>query len=165
MAVEELSRGVCRESFKQTLSSVATGLTVVTTMNGDGRPHGTTVSAFSSLSLDPPLILVALDRKSDLLRHLRHNGRFGVNVLAEDQGDIGLACGRKGPDKMAGVPWVDQDGLPRIEETAAWIACTVEELLPGGDHEIVVGLVTDCRASSDAGALIFHRRGFHRLER
>jgi flavin reductase (DIM6/NTAB) family NADH-FMN oxidoreductase RutF len=165
MAVEELARGVAPEAFKHTLSSVATGLTVVTTMNGDARPHGTTVSAFSSLSLDPPLILVALDRNSELLRHLRHNGRFGVNVLAEDQGDIGIACGRKGPDKMAGVPWIEHDGLPRIEDTAAWIACTVEELLPGGDHEIVVGLVTDCGASSDAGALIFHRRGFHRLER
>ena len=164
MAVDLARRMVARDEFKATLSSVPTGLTVVTTMNGDGRPHGTTVSAFSSLSLDPPLVLVALDRASDLLAQLRRTGRFGVNVLAEDQQDVGLACGRKGEDKMEGLDWRDEDGLPRIADTVAWIACDVEELLPGGDHEIVVGLVTDCD-TSDAGALIFHRRGFHRVAR
>lgn len=165
MATIDLARRmVGRDAFREALSSVPTGLTVVTTMNGDGRPHGTTVSAFSSLSLDPPLVLVALDRGSDLLAQLRGTGRFGVNVLAEHQQDVGLACGRKGPDKMAQLDWRDEDGLPRIDGTVAWLACDVEELLPGGDHEIVVGLVTDC-AASDAGALIFHRRGFHRVAR
>ena len=159
-----LRAGVTRDEFRETLSQVPTGLTVVTTMNGDGRPHGTTVSAFSSLSLDPPLVLVALDRSSDLLAHVRRTGRFGINLLAEEQQDVGLACGRKGPDKMDGLCWHEADGLPRLEDCAAWIACDVQELLPGGDHEIVVGLVTDCD-SGDAGALIFHRRGFHRLAR
>lgn len=166
MATIDLARRIVgRDAFKEALSSVPTGLTVVTTMNGDGRPHGTTVSAFSSLSLDPPLVLVALDRASDLLAQLRHTGRFGVNVLAEHQQDVGLACGRKGNDKMAQLAWRDEDGLPRIDGTVAWLACDVEELLPGGDHEIVVGLVTDCDASDDAGALIFHRRSFHRVAR
>jgi flavin reductase (DIM6/NTAB) family NADH-FMN oxidoreductase RutF len=163
-AVDLARRMVARDAFRETLSSVPTGLTVVTTMNGDGRPHGTTVSAFSSLSLDPPLVLVALDRASELLAQLRGTGRFGVNVLAEHQQDVGLACGRKGEDKMAGLDWCDEDGLPRIADTVAWLACDVEQLLPGGDHEIVVGLVTDCD-TSDAGALIFHRRSFHRVAR
>jgi flavin reductase (DIM6/NTAB) family NADH-FMN oxidoreductase RutF len=164
VALDVARRMVPRDAFKEALSSVPTGLTVVTTMNGDGLPHGTTVSAFSSLSLDPPLVLVALDRKSELLAQLRRTGRFGVNVLAEHQQEVGLACGRKGPDKMARLAWRDEDGLPRIDGIVTWLACDVEQLLPGGDHEIVVGLVTDCDASED-GALIFHRRGFHRVAR
>jgi flavin reductase (DIM6/NTAB) family NADH-FMN oxidoreductase RutF len=163
-APDLLSAGVAPEQFRDTLSSFPTGLTVVTTINADGRPHGTTVSAFSSLSLDPPLVLVALGRSSELLRELQNSRRFGVNVLAEDQEQVGLTCGRKGADKLAGVRWYDDNGLPHVAGTTAWIACDVQELLPGGDHLIVVGLVTACEVG-DSEPLIFHRRSFHRLAR
>lgn len=146
------------DAFKETLSSVPAPVTIVTTL-GRGRPHGTTVSAFSSLSADPPLVLVALDRGSDLLDLLRETGRFAVNLLSAGQEDIGLACARKGPDKFDCVPWQDEEGLPRIEGAAAWLACDIQELLPGGDHVIVVGLVTACE-TSEAEALVYHRRRF-----
>lgn len=163
-AVAPLPAGVPPEAFRETLGSFPTGLTVVTTTNAEGKPHGTTVSAFSSLSLDPPLVLVALGRSSDLLRELQSTGRFGVNVLAAGQEDVGMSCGRKGPDKLAGVRWYDDDGLPHVAGSAAWLACDVQELLPGGDHLIVVGFVTACDVG-DSEPLIFHRRGFHRLAR
>jgi flavin reductase (DIM6/NTAB) family NADH-FMN oxidoreductase RutF len=163
-ALQLVRPGVGPAEFTETLSNLPSGLSVVTTMNGDGCPHGTTVSAFCSLSLDPPLVLVALNHSSELLRHLRANGRFGVNVLSADQKDVGVACGCKAPDKMAAIHWRTSDGLPRIEGAAAWVACDVHDILPGGDHEIVTGRVTGC-ASTEADALVFHRRGFHRLER
>jgi NDP-mannose synthase len=149
------------DAFKETLAGVPAPVTIVTTSTGS-RPHGTTVSAFSSLSAEPPLVLVALDKKSDLLRLLPETGRFAVNLLAGDQEELGLACATKGPDKFAKVPWHDDRGLPRIEGAAAWLACEIQEFLPGGDHVIVVGLVTACESEKDE-ALVYHRRRFLQL--
>lgn len=152
---------VSLEAFRGALSRVPTPVTVVTTMR-EGRAHGTTVSAFSSLSARPPLVLVALDETSDLLRLLGDTQRFGLNVLAADQHEIALTCARKGPDKFASVPWQEHSGLPRIDNVASWLACDVHDRLPGGDHTIVVGGVTECEVSS-AMPLVYHGRAFSRL--
>jgi flavin reductase (DIM6/NTAB) family NADH-FMN oxidoreductase RutF len=154
----EAGGGVVLDAFRETLSSVPGPVTVITTL-ADGRAHGTTVSAFCSLSADPPLVLVSLDRSSDLLGLLRETGRFAVNLLAAGQEDIGLACARKGPEKFDAVPWCDECGVPKIDGAAAWLACDIRELLPGGDHVIVVGLVTACE-TREAEALVYHRRRF-----
>jgi len=154
--------GVSFESFTDTFSQVPQAVTVVTTKNGDETVHGTTVSAFCSLSIDPPLMLVALDRSSDLLELLRTTMRFGVNLLSADQAEVGLACAKKGVDKFKAVSWTDEHGLPRIEGAAAWLECEVQELLPGGDHVIVVGLVTACE-TQEAEPLVYHRRRFLQL--
>ena len=154
-------RGVALDDFRETLSRVPSPVTIVTTLV-EGRAHATTVSAFTSLSADPPLVLVALDRKSDLLELLHRTERFAVNLLASDQADIGLDCAKKGEDKLAGVSWRTEDDLPRIDDAAAWLACEVEQILPGGDHEIVIGLVTGCETGVDE-PLVYHRRRFLRL--
>jgi flavin reductase (DIM6/NTAB) family NADH-FMN oxidoreductase RutF len=156
------SVGVGFESFTETFSQVPQAVTVVTTKNGDDVVHGTTVSAFCSLSIDPPLMLVALDRSSDLLELLRTTMRFGVNLLSADQADVGLACAKKGAEKFEAVSWTDEHGLPRIDGAAAWLECEVQELLPGGDHVIVVGLVTACE-TQEAEPLVYHRRRFLQL--
>jgi flavin reductase (DIM6/NTAB) family NADH-FMN oxidoreductase RutF len=156
------SVGVGFESFTETFSQVPQAVTVVTTKNGDDSAHGTTVSAFCSLSVDPPLMLVALDRSSDLLELLRSTMRFGVNLLSADQAEVGLACAKKGPDKFKAVSWTEEHGLPRVDGAAAWLACEVQELLPGGDHVIVVGLVTACE-TQEAEPLVYHRRRFLQL--
>jgi flavin reductase (DIM6/NTAB) family NADH-FMN oxidoreductase RutF len=155
---EEAGGGVVLDQFRETLSTVPGPVTVITTLEGV-RPHGTTVSAFCSLSADPPLVLVSLDRSSDLLGLLRETGRFAVNLLAAGQEEIGLACAGKGPDKFDAVPWRHECGVPKIEGAAAWLACDIRELLPGGDHVIVVGLVTACE-TREAEALVYHRRRF-----
>jgi NDP-mannose synthase len=154
--------GVDVKSFAETFSQVPAAVSVVSTYSKEGRPHGTTVSAFCSLSADPPLVMVALDRSSDLLKELETSKRFGINVLAAGQEDIGLGCARKGEDKFKGVSWEDDDGLPRIHDTAAWLACDVQEFIPGGDHLIVVGLIKRCEALDEA-PLLYHRRSFSQL--
>jgi NDP-mannose synthase len=153
--------GVVADDFRDTLAGVPAPVTIVTTSSPEG-PHGTTVSAFSSLSADPPLVLVALDRKSDLLNLLPQTGKFAVNLLAGDQEDLGLTCAKKGAEKFDKVPWHEDRGLPRIEGAAAWLACDIQEFLPGGDHVIVVGLVTACETEKDE-ALVYHRRRFLQL--
>jgi len=156
------SAGVNFESFAETFSQVPQAVTVVTTKNGDNSAHGTTVSAICSLSADPPLLLVALDRGSDLLKQLRKTRRFGVNLLAADQQDVGLTCAKKGENKLEAVSWEDDGGLPRIKDAAAWLECDVQKLMPGGDHVIVVGLVIACEASQNV-PLVYHRRQFLQL--
>jgi flavin reductase (DIM6/NTAB) family NADH-FMN oxidoreductase RutF len=155
------TKGVALDDFRETLSRVPSPVTIVTTL-ADGRAHATTVSAFTSLSADPPLVLVALDRSSDLLELLHGTERFAVNLLADGQAEIGLDCAKKGEDKLASVKWHPEDGLPRIEDAAAWLSCEVAEILPGGDHEIVIGLVTACEIGAEE-PLVYHRRRFLRL--
>jgi flavin reductase (DIM6/NTAB) family NADH-FMN oxidoreductase RutF len=156
------ANGVDFDTFCELFSGVPAAVTVVTAQNGDGLPHGTTVSAFCSLSLNPPLVIVALDRSSDLLPLVERQGRFGINVLAGGQEEVGAACACKGPDKLAATSWRYDAGLPRIEGSAAWLACDVQDVLDGGDHVIVVGLVTACEPG-EADPLVYHRRNFLRL--
>jgi flavin reductase (DIM6/NTAB) family NADH-FMN oxidoreductase RutF len=139
-------------------SSVCTPVTVVAAMAGD-RPHATTVSAFSALSLEPPLILVALDHGSELLAVVRSARRFGVNLLSHPQADLALRFARKGRDKLAGVRWREEHGVPRLAETAGWLACELRELVEAGDHAIAIGLVVAAEPMTGA-PLVYHRQRF-----
>jgi flavin reductase (DIM6/NTAB) family NADH-FMN oxidoreductase RutF len=149
---------VSPEDFRDTMASVCGPVTIVTAMDGE-RPHGTTVSAFSSLSLDPPLVMVALDRGSDLLAIVQEVRCFGVNLLSHQQDDLALKFAKKGTDKFDGVAWRAECGVPRLDETGGWLACEVHALLDGGDHLIAVGRVL--AAQPVAGApLVYHNRQF-----
>src|SRR5262245_41104543 len=150
---------VDRDTFRETLGAVCTPLAVVTSQLG-GRPHGTTVSAFCSLSLDPPLVLVSLSCASDLLAMIRTTGRFGINVLEHSQQALATRFARKGDDKFAGVAWSMDHDLPRIHGAGSWIACRLEDLLDGGDHAIVVGLVE--HADQDARQPLLYQRATFR---
>lgn len=146
------------EEFRAVMAGVATPVSVVTTLT-DGAPHGTTVSAFASLSMTPPMVLVSLDRGSELLARLGHGSVFGVNVLGSDQAALALAFARKGSDKFTGVDWAPDAGAPRLAGSPGWLACTVSQLVEGGDHVIVLGEVQ--RAATTAAApLTYHARTF-----
>ncbi|ROP27164.1 flavin reductase family protein [Pseudokineococcus lusitanus] len=146
------------DTFREVMAGVCTPVSVVTTLTG-GAPHGTTVSAFASLSLDPPMVLVSLDRRSDLLRRLPEGGRFGLNVLGSGQAPLAAAFARKGDDKFAGVAWDVEDGAPRLAGCPGWLACTVAARVDGGDHVVVLGQVR--AAAADGGApLTYFARSF-----
>lgn len=112
------------------------------------------------------MVLVSLDRGSDLLALLRRTGRFGLNVLAGGQSDLALRFADKGVDRFAGVAWSAESGSARLAGVAAWADCTVTGLIDGGDHVIVLGAVVHADAS-DAAPLTYHARTFgthHRAE-
>lgn len=113
--------------FREVMSRVCTPVSVITSLDGN-RPHGTTVSAFASLSMDPPMVLVSLDRGSDLLTLVRDTGRFGMNILAHDQSGLALTFARKGPDKFATVDWTIASNVPRLPGVAGFLACSVTTL-------------------------------------
>jgi flavin reductase (DIM6/NTAB) family NADH-FMN oxidoreductase RutF len=144
--------------FRDAMRYVPMPVAVITTLVGDA-PHGTTVSAFGSLSLEPPMIYAALDVRSDLLELVRRTRRFGVNVLAASQRDLALAFARKGVDKFDGVEWRIEDGLPRLPSTATWIACDVDRLFARGDHVVALGTVVGVEPSALA-PLVYYDRHF-----
>jgi flavin reductase (DIM6/NTAB) family NADH-FMN oxidoreductase RutF len=160
-AVGESSGVVSASEFRQAMGHFATGVTVVTSVGDDGEPIGTTASAVTSLSLDPPLVLVCFDRASLTLRAIRAHGAFVVNVLAARQQQLsanfarrGLAAAWNGVRHRAG-----STGSPRLHGVLAALECTVENRFPGGDHEIVVGRVQNVEIGNDSAAPLLYWRG------
>jgi len=159
-AVEE-SAEVSASEFRQAMGHFATGVTVVTSIGDDDEPVGTTASAVTSLSLDPPLVLVCFDRASLTLRAIRSHGAFVVNVLAAPQKQLsanfarrGLAAAWNGVRHRPGPT-----GSPRLHGVLAALECTVENRLPGGDHEIVIGRVRDVETGDESAAPLLYFRG------
>jgi flavin reductase (DIM6/NTAB) family NADH-FMN oxidoreductase RutF len=160
-AVEESFAEISAAEFRQAMGHFATGVTVVTSVDDDGEPVGTTASAVTSLSLDPPLVLVCFDRESLTLRAIRGHGAFVVNVLAAPQQHLSANFARRGLtavwDGIRHRP--GPTGSPRLHGVLAALECTVENRLPGGDHEIVVGRVQDVEISDDGAAPLLYWRG------
>jgi flavin reductase (DIM6/NTAB) family NADH-FMN oxidoreductase RutF len=146
------------QDFRDVMAEVCSPVTVVTSVY-TAQPHGTTVCAFASLSLRPPMITVALDRSSDLLAKVRASGRLGVNILGSGQDRLAVQFARKGTDKFAGVDWYVDHDLPRLSRAVGWLVCTVEQVVDGGDHALVIAAVqhVDC---APAAPLAYHRRVF-----
>lgn len=148
-----------QQIIKDVMANVATPVAVVTTM-ANGLPAGTTVSAFISLSVSPPMVLVSLDKGSNTLEFITESQMFGLNILARDQHGIAVKFAAKnGVGKFDGVGWNVDHGLPRIAGAVGWVACRVDRFHEGGDHVIALGdvVAADWR---HADPLTYHRRAF-----
>jgi flavin reductase (DIM6/NTAB) family NADH-FMN oxidoreductase RutF len=129
-------------AMREAMGRFATGVTVVTTVDADGRPAGCTISAFCSLSLDPPLVLVCVGRGRRMHALLAAAPGFAVNVLAAHQRDVATAFARTPHDRFAGLATrPGRAGARLLDGAVAHIECDRETVLDGGDHAIVVGLV------------------------
>jgi len=154
--------------LRHALGHFATGVTVITTVGPDGEPAGTTATAIASLSLEPALLLVCLDRRSATLRAILGHRAFAVNVLTDDQQSLSANFARRGEaaswGNVAHSRW--PSGSPRLEGALAGLDCALETVLTGGDHEIVIGRVQDVATDPRAGAPLLHWCGrYARLER
>ena len=145
------------ELFPRAMARVCTPVAVVTTF--DDSPHGTTVSAFASLSLTPPMVLVALDRQSELLARLTGTRQFGLNVLSSAQSELALRFARKGSDMFSGFKWYEESGCPRFEGAAVWLGCRVVDLVEGGDHRVALAEVLRVHVV-ETEPLTYHARAF-----
>lgn len=149
--------------FRQVMSRFASGVTVVTAAF-EGDLYGLTVSSFTSLSLDPPLALVCIDQRTRNYTALTQSGSFGINILAADQAN--LSSHFAGPNKDRWEDIVFQagsiTGVPLLTGALAAMECRVAQLLPGGDHTIVVGEIV--AAVADEGEpLLYYRAGYRGL--
>jgi flavin reductase (DIM6/NTAB) family NADH-FMN oxidoreductase RutF len=151
-------------SFRKALGQFATGVTVVTTRDGAGRPQGLTVNAFCSVSLEPPLVLVCVDRRSEVNPGLLTSGLFGVSVLAENQESMSRRFAEGGDEKFTGLSLLaGESGVPLLPGALAHIECRVASAHPSGDHTIYVGEVLRL-AVSPGRPLLYHGSSYRRLD-
>jgi flavin reductase (DIM6/NTAB) family NADH-FMN oxidoreductase RutF len=151
-------------SFRRALGQFATGVTVVTTRDASGRPLGLTVSAFCSVSLHPPLVLVCIDHRSEANAGMRESGLFAVNVLAEGQEDVSRRFAAPGRAKVEGFPFLEGGhGLPLVPGALAHVECRVRSFHDEGDHAVWVGAVRSL-ATHPGRPLLHHAGAYRRLE-
>ena len=143
------------DELRRTMARWATGVAVVTSRGEDG-PRGATTNAFTSLSLEPPLVLVALDQGSNTLGAIRSSGRLAVNVLAAGQEELArrFATKASGAEKFAGIAH-DEEHVPVLDGVALWLRCELERELEGGDHAILVARPLEAGGDQDAQPLVF----------
>ena len=154
---------VTKEEFRQAMGHFAAAVTVVTTRLQDGGRAGITVTAFSSLSLDPPLILVCIDRRARLHDELTVGRHFAVNILKDDQELVSRRFASSQGDQFAEIGATEgPGGSPLITGALTAIECQVTERLAGGDHTIVVGQVETTRIS-EGKPLVYFRGGYAQL--
>lgn len=166
MTVETAAQpAIDARQMREAMSRFCSGLTVVTGMDpSNGEPIGFTCQSFSSLSLEPPLIMIAPSRTSRTWARISETGAFTVNVLAEHQEWVSRTFGRPITNKFASVPWrLGSTGAARIASSAAWVDCTVHAQYDGGDHHIIVGAVKGLDVSRYDRPLLFHRSAYSRL--
>jgi flavin reductase (DIM6/NTAB) family NADH-FMN oxidoreductase RutF len=158
------------DDFRRALGHFASGVTVVTTMDDEARPTGLTASAVSSVSLDPPLVLVCVACNANCYPAFREGGRFAVNILASDQEAVArrfASSSLTGAQKFEGVGYQQSAlGLPVLKDALAELECTVVHAYPGGDHTIFVGRVEAIDTRGDLGRepLLYYRGRFDRLQ-
>ena len=144
------------QQFKDAMSQLAAAVTIVTT-GTEEAPHGTTVSAFMSLSLDPPMVLVSLDQRSSLLGQLTLGAPIGINVLSTEQGDLARRFADKSVDRFEGVSFSVVDAAPKLPCNHTWVAGNVDQLIAVGDHVLVVVDVEAAEVNSNQPLLYWQR--------
>jgi flavin reductase (DIM6/NTAB) family NADH-FMN oxidoreductase RutF len=152
-----------QQRFRDAISLLATGVTVITTATPDG-PAGMTASAVCSLSLEPVALLVCISRALPTHRALERSGTFAVNVLGESQVELARRFATRGADRFAGLGVREVDGVPILDDAIAHFACRVAERFPGGDHSIFIGHVEECGHAAGSRPLLYYGRAFGALE-
>lgn len=142
--------------FRDVLGRFASGVTVVTSI-ANGEPVGLTCQSFSSVSLDPPLVLFIPAKTSRAWPLIQRSGRFCVNFLASDQAELSNTMASRGTDKFAGVDWTPSPatGSPLLPGTLAHVDCTIHAVHEAGDHYVVIGRVLDLASSDAPDPLLF----------
>jgi len=146
-----------QEEFRTVMGHFSTGVTVVASRKPDGDPVGLTVNAFTSVSLEPPTVLVSLHKDAAGYDPLLKVGHFGVSILSAQQHDLACRFAEEDPDeRFLGLDVeVGALGSPLIKGALAWLECRVQEVFPGGDHDIVLGEVVDCGGRKGDPLLFF----------
>ena len=142
--------------LRNVFGAFATGVTIITTNDVNGKPFGLTANSYTSLSLDPPLVLVCVDKKVDCYACFEQSKVFAVNFLAEDQEQLSTRFATKGIEKFEGVPIRQGSiGVPLLEGAIGFIECKLVNGYEGGDHTIYVGEVQAASASGERPLLFF----------
>ena len=163
-AASPSSDSVSSTDWRAAMGSFVAGVTIVTCADEDGI-YGTTVSAFSSVSMDPPLLLVCMDTKSRTCGRIEKSKKFAINMLAENQKDLAYRfASSKIEQQYDGVPYeLGQGGVPLLAGATCHIECTLTDSVTTGDHQILIGAPTNLKILSHLEPLVYVHGGFHGL--
>ncbi len=150
-------------SFRRACSKFATGVTIAAVIAPDGKPHGLTVSSFTSVSLIPPLVLICIDHKTKVLEYFRHSPWFGISVLSEQQQDISNRFAARGENRFHNTAWhAGKSGAPLLDGALATFECEVERIVEAGDHAIFIANVRAIEAE-DGRPLLYFGGGYRTM--
>lgn len=159
--------GIDAETFRAVMSRWASGVTVVTCRREGGGAHGMTASAFSSVSLDPPLALVCVDRRHRTHRYIEEQGCFGIHVLGAEMEEVSNRCagflGEEGHWLEDLQPTTESSGAPILKQSLAWMDCSLWRAYDGGDHTIYIGEIL-AGGAREGQPLLWFERGYRSLE-
>lgn len=150
--------------FRNACARFATGVTVVTVVDENSHPHGMTVNSFSSVSLDPPLVLCSIDLRNAILGHFQTSLFFGINILEESQEFISRRFSSPSENRFEGVDWhLGKSGVPLIAGALAHVECAVTRSFEEGDHAVLIGRAIHADYSKDGRPLLYFGSGYQRL--
>lgn len=151
------------DEFRRTMGLFATGVTIVTLLDDSGRPQGLTANSVTSVSLNPPLLLVCVDRAAVSFPSFKEGRGFAVNILREEQEELSRRFASRVEDKFEGVPYRQGVlGAPLLNDCLGYLECRIVQAYPGGDHVIFVGEVLRGE-TSDGRPLLFYQGEYTRL--
>jgi flavin reductase (DIM6/NTAB) family NADH-FMN oxidoreductase RutF len=155
---------VTAQLYREIMACFPSGVAIVTAHEAGNRPRGLTLSAFCAVSLDPPLVLVCIDKGSNTLPALQASGGFTVNFLAGGREHLAVLYASKAEEKFEGIAWRRPDlpeGGPILhEDSAAYAACVTRQAIEAGDHWVFIGEVCEGGVTDGLLPLVYHRRAF-----
>jgi len=147
---------ISKQEFRRVLGHFAAGVTVITTVGDDGKPYGLTATAFTSVSLEPPLVLVCVDKRAESHPHFHASRIFAVNFLRADQQEVSRGFAVSGGDKFSGVEMRQGvTGAPVLAGVLGHLECRTTDVCEGGDHTIFIGQVESADATEGEPLLYF----------
>ncbi len=153
------------DAFRAVLGRFATGVTIVTATDAEGGDHGMTVSAFSSLSLNPPLVLMCVEHSASMHALLLETSHFAINILSANQEEIARRFAETGAPRFTGVGFTrGEHNLAILSDVLAYVECRRVATHDAGDHTIIIG-ETEAAVVRDGKPLLYYRGGFAQLER
>jgi 3-hydroxy-9,10-secoandrosta-1,3,5(10)-triene-9,17-dione monooxygenase reductase component len=152
------------QAFKAAMCKLASGVSVLTTVDQEGSKIGLTMTAVISVSLDPPLVLACIDNRSRAIPALAARKCFNIHILDEEQEPIALHFAGSAVDKFRDIDHeINEHGCPRVAGSSAILECVADKVFPAGDHTIVIGRVFNTVVDEQTCPLIYHQREFYRL--
>jgi flavin reductase (DIM6/NTAB) family NADH-FMN oxidoreductase RutF len=149
-----------KNELRRIMGHFATGVTVITTIAKDGTPFGLTANAFMSVSLEPPLLLISVDKKAESYPHFEQSRVFTINILSDGQEGLSRRFAVSGGDKFEGIAYHrGANNVPILEETLAHIECRLYAAYDGGDHTLYLGEILEAE-TREGRPLLFYRGGY-----
>ena len=151
---------VSKDDFRSAVAHFATGVTVITTVDDEGQPHSMTANSFTSVCMEPPVVLVCVAHGTNTFGFLEKVGRFGVNILRKEQEELGGYFAKRPDDRQGGVEYSytpGKDGVPYLNDSMVFLACHVVGTHVYGDHTIFLGEVDEVQQHESGKPLMFYR--------